>query len=99
MVVLPGVLGCRPLRRTVQVRLGPIPRYRGTVARWHNHLHGLATAIHEIFGLSKTVLTITGMKGVVVTSFFTSWLTAKKSCKIIKSGLYLQLAIAGCHNF
>ncbi|MGB6378496.1 MAG: hypothetical protein WBG24_17420, partial [Syntrophobacteria bacterium] len=22
MVVLPGVLGCRPLRRTVQVRLG-----------------------------------------------------------------------------
>jgi len=22
-----------PLRRTVQVRLGPIPRYRGTVAR------------------------------------------------------------------
>ena len=29
--VLPGVLRCRPLRRTVQVRLsGPIPRYRGT---------------------------------------------------------------------
>jgi hypothetical protein len=29
MAVLPGVLGCRPLRRTVQVRK-PIPRYRGT---------------------------------------------------------------------
>ncbi|MDH3801630.1 MAG: hypothetical protein OEU80_06040 [Deltaproteobacteria bacterium] len=25
MVVLPGVLGCRPLRRTAQVRLGPNP--------------------------------------------------------------------------
>jgi hypothetical protein len=40
-----------PLRRTVQVRLGPIPRYRGTVARWHAHLCGLATATHEISGL------------------------------------------------
>ena len=29
----------------------PIPRYRGTVARWHAHLRGLATAIHEISGL------------------------------------------------
>ena len=53
MAVLPGVLGCRPLRRTVQVRLGPIPRYRGTVARWHTHLHGLVTAIHEISGLDR----------------------------------------------
>ncbi|MDH3554583.1 MAG: hypothetical protein WBF55_08980 [Syntrophobacteria bacterium] len=25
MAVLPGVLGCRPLRRTVQVRLGTNP--------------------------------------------------------------------------
>ncbi len=33
MAVLPGVLGCRPLRRTVQVRLGPIPRYGCQVAR------------------------------------------------------------------
>ena len=40
-----------PLRRTFQVRLGPIPRYRGTVARWHAHLCGLATATHEISGL------------------------------------------------
>ena len=47
MGVLPGVLGCRTLRRTVQVCLGPIPRYRGTVARWHTHLHGLAPQIHE----------------------------------------------------
>ena len=29
----------------------PIPRYRGTVARWHAHLRGLATAIHKISGL------------------------------------------------
>jgi hypothetical protein len=29
MAVLPGARGCRPLRRTVQVRK-PIPRYRGT---------------------------------------------------------------------
>ncbi len=39
MAVLPGVLGCRPLRRTVQVRLGPIPRYRGTVARYTVKVH------------------------------------------------------------
>ncbi|MGB6279999.1 MAG: hypothetical protein WBG91_07275, partial [Syntrophobacteria bacterium] len=38
MAVLPGVLGCRPLRRTVQVRLGTNPAVRGTVARWHAHL-------------------------------------------------------------
>ena len=31
--------------------LEPIPRYRGTVARWHAHLHGLATVIHETSGL------------------------------------------------
>ena len=29
----------------------PIPRYRGTVTKWHVHLRGLATAIHEISGL------------------------------------------------
>ncbi|MDH3897730.1 MAG: hypothetical protein OEV18_10090 [Deltaproteobacteria bacterium] len=33
MAVLPGVLGYRLLRRTVQVRLGPIPRYGSQVAR------------------------------------------------------------------
>ena len=52
MAALPDVLGCRALRRTVQVRLGPIPRYRGTVARLHAHLRGLATAVHEISGLA-----------------------------------------------
>ncbi len=52
MTVLPGVLGCRTLRRTVQYASGPIPRYRGTVARWHRPLHGLATAPHEISGLA-----------------------------------------------
>ncbi len=51
MAVLPGVLGCRSLRRTVQVRLGTNPAVRGTVARWHAHLRGLATGIHEISGL------------------------------------------------
>ncbi|MEE8316983.1 MAG: hypothetical protein V3R70_10575 [Syntrophobacteria bacterium] len=49
MAVRPGVLGCRPLRRTVQVRLGTNPAVR--VARWHDHLRGLATVIHEISGL------------------------------------------------
>ena len=92
MAVLPGVLGCRSLRRTVQVRLGfdlgfgisdlgflitiddielnssdfaicsPVLRSfsanfqsairipRSSIRR-HAHLHGLATAIHEISGL------------------------------------------------
>jgi tetratricopeptide (TPR) repeat protein len=31
---------------------GPIPRYRGTVARWHVHLRGLVTAIHETSGIA-----------------------------------------------
>jgi hypothetical protein len=31
----------------------PIPRQRGTVARWHAHLCGLATAIHETSGLGS----------------------------------------------
>ncbi len=34
----------------------PIPRYRGTVARLHTHLRGLATAIHEISGLKHLTL-------------------------------------------
>ena len=44
MAVLPGVLGCRTLRRTAQVRLRSNTL---RVARWHAHLHGLATAINE----------------------------------------------------
>ena len=55
ITVLPGVLGCRTLRRTVQVRLGFDPAVRGTVGRWHSHLHGLATAIHETSGLGKYI--------------------------------------------
>ena len=55
MGVLPGVLGCRLQRRT---RSGtPRNQSRGTagrVARWPAHLHGLATAIHEISGLVVT---------------------------------------------
>ena len=51
MDVLPGVLGCRTLRRTVQVRLGSNPlRLPGTRRKrlrcaWHSHLHGFATSI------------------------------------------------------
>ncbi len=59
MAVLPGVLGCRSLRRTVQVRLGTNTAVRGTVARWHTHLCGLATAIHEISGLDGSILQLT----------------------------------------
>jgi hypothetical protein len=55
VTVLPSVLGCSfdfaqdrlPLRRTVQVRLGSNPP---AIGWWHSHLHGLATAIHEIAG-------------------------------------------------
>jgi hypothetical protein len=32
---------------------GPIPRYRGTVTRWHARLRDLATAIHETSGLGQ----------------------------------------------
>jgi hypothetical protein len=46
MTVLPGVLGCRTLRRTVQqVRLESNPP---AVARLHTLLHGLATKTREI---------------------------------------------------
>jgi len=56
MAVLPGVLGCRPLRRTVQVRLGTNPA--GRVARWHAHLRDLATAIHETSGLAVDIFAV-----------------------------------------
>jgi hypothetical protein len=52
MTVLPGVLGCRTLRRTVQVRLGIQPP---AVAQWRSHLRGLATAIHETSGLARII--------------------------------------------
>ena len=64
MVALPGVLGCRPLRRTAQVRLGTNTlRLPGgtpilfalaalrSVPQAGSQLRGLATAIHEISGL------------------------------------------------
>src|SRR5512139_2831308 len=38
MAVLPDVLGSRTLRRTKQYASGPVPRCRGMVARWHDHL-------------------------------------------------------------
>ncbi len=65
IIVLPGVLGWWPLRRTVQVRLGTnpaVPRDGCPVARpprlarmagRHVHLRGLATVIHEISGLAS----------------------------------------------
>jgi hypothetical protein len=54
MAVLPGVLGCSFDRlRTgspcdVPFRYG---NQHPAVVRWHTHLRGLATAIHEISGL------------------------------------------------
>jgi hypothetical protein len=54
MTVLPVVLGCCTLRRTsFRYASASIPRWRGTVARWHGHLQGLATAIHEASGLGE----------------------------------------------
>ncbi len=65
MVVLPGVLGCRTLRRTVQVRLrsntlwlpGGTPILFAlaalrSVPQAGFQFHGLATAIHETSGLN-----------------------------------------------
>ena len=62
MAVLPGVLGCRPLRRTIQVRLGtntlrlPGTRRKRLRCAWQAHLRGLATAIHEISGLIRCTI-------------------------------------------
>jgi len=55
MAVLPGILGCRPLRRTVQVRFGTNPAVPRDGCLWHAHLRDLATAIHEISGLDPYV--------------------------------------------
>jgi len=52
LAVLPGVLGSRlsracrgePCDVLNKYASGPVPRYRGMVARWHDHLHDLATA-------------------------------------------------------
>jgi hypothetical protein len=66
MAVLPGVLGCSfdrlrtgsPSDVPFRYASDPIPRYRGMVARWHDHLHGLATATHEIFVLIEYMLSV-----------------------------------------
>jgi hypothetical protein len=62
MAVLPGVLGCSfdrlrtgslcdvPFRYVSE----PIPRYRGTVTRWHILLHGLAKELREIPRLKQS---------------------------------------------
>ncbi|MGB6931012.1 MAG: hypothetical protein WBH05_17460 [Syntrophobacteria bacterium] len=70
MALLPGVLGCRPLRRTIQVRLGTNTlRLPGgtpiffalaalrSVPQAGSQFRGLATAIHEISGLATEVVT------------------------------------------
>ncbi len=69
MAVLPGVLGCRPLRRTTLVRLGVNTLWLpgGTpiffalavlrsVPQAGSQFRGLATGIHEISGLRGWVL-------------------------------------------
>jgi hypothetical protein len=61
MAILPGVLGCSfgrlrtssPCDVPFRYASAPIPRYRGTVYRWHAHLRGLATAIDELYGLQN----------------------------------------------
>jgi hypothetical protein len=71
MVALPGVLGCRPLRRTVQVRLksntlrlpGGTPILFAlaalrSVPQAGSQFRGLATAIHETSGLRSKILQI-----------------------------------------
>ncbi|MGD9207926.1 MAG: hypothetical protein PVH39_05570 [Syntrophobacterales bacterium] len=50
MAVLPGVLGCRFLRRTVRYASDQHP----AVAMWDVHLRSLATAIHETSRLGET---------------------------------------------
>jgi len=67
MAVLPSVLGCRPLRRTIQVRLETNPAVRrdgcpvarpprlARMAGRQAHLRGLVTPIHETSGLEKNL--------------------------------------------
>jgi hypothetical protein len=45
-------LGVGPCNILFQYDSGPIPRYRGTVARWRTHFRGLAPAMHEISELA-----------------------------------------------
>ena len=59
MAVLPGVLGCRSLRRTIQVRLGTNTL---RLPRWHAHLRGLVTAIHKTSGLGLVGFNLASLK-------------------------------------
>ena len=43
--------GVGPCNVPFRYASGPIPRYRGTITRWHGHLRSLATSIHETSGL------------------------------------------------
>jgi len=43
------------LRRTNKYASGPVPRCRGMVARWHDHLHNLATVSRAYCGLVMDV--------------------------------------------
>ena len=56
----------------------PIPRYRGTVARWHAHLRGLATAIHEISGLGCSINAVNAIKPI---RFLVCWLDFVRSVR------------------
>ncbi|MEE8315867.1 MAG: hypothetical protein V3R70_04885 [Syntrophobacteria bacterium] len=53
MAVLPGVLGWSA---PATYRSGTPLNQHPAVARWHAHLRGLATAIHEISGLRAAAL-------------------------------------------
>jgi len=48
--------GVEPCDVPFRYASGPIPRYRGMVARWQNHLCGLATAIQETSGQGRGIL-------------------------------------------
>ena len=56
----------------------PIQRYRGTVARWHTHFRGLATAIHEISGLGCSINAVNAIKPI---RFLVCWLDFVRSVR------------------
>ncbi|MDH3897850.1 MAG: hypothetical protein OEV18_10705 [Deltaproteobacteria bacterium] len=87
MAVLPDVLGCRPLRRTAQVRLGTNTLWLpgGTpilfalaplrsVPQAGSQFRGLATAIHEISGVA-IYSCLTWMSFAIIVPTRVSWTT------------------------
>ena len=95
MAVLPGVLGCRPLRRTVEVRLGTntLRLPSGTpilfalaslrsVPQAGSQFRGLATAIHEISG------PLTFRRRILFRSFF-------RLAKLLGDYLVMRIKFAG----